>query len=138
MSIFILIYVDDIIITSSVLTAIDELLALLRNNFAIKDLGDLNFFLSTKVKRLPKCLLSSQQWYILDLLKTMKMLEAKPISFPMASSHSLSAYDSDLFPDTTLFRSIVGSLQYLSLTRPDLEFAINCVCQFMHRPTKLH
>lgn len=60
MSIFILIYIDDIIITSSVLTAIDELLALLQNNFAIKDLIDLNFFLSTKVKRLPKCLLSSQ------------------------------------------------------------------------------
>jgi len=40
--------------------------------------------------------------------------------------------------EPSLYRSTVGSLQYLSLTRPDLAFAVNRVCQFMHRPTKLH
>ncbi|KAF5481944.1 hypothetical protein F2P56_002554 [Juglans regia] len=137
-TIFILIYVDDIIVTSLVLTTIDELLALLQNDFAVKDLGDVNFFLSIELQRLPEGLLLSLLQYILDLLRTTKMLEAKPISSPMASSHSPSAYDSDPFPDTTLFRSTIGSPQYLSLTRPNLAFAVNRVCQFMHRPTKLH
>jgi hypothetical protein len=66
------------------------------------------------------------------------MLEAKPISSPMSSSTSLSAFDGDSMDDPLLYRSTVGSLQYLSLTRPDLAFAVNRVCQFMHKPTKLH
>jgi len=66
------------------------------------------------------------------------MHEAKPISSPMASSSSLSAFSGDAMEDQSLYRSTVGSLQYLSLTRPDLGFAVNRVCQFMHRPLKPH
>jgi hypothetical protein len=66
------------------------------------------------------------------------MHEAKPISSPMYSSHTFSANMGDSMEDSTLFRSTVGSLQYLSLTRPDLAFAINKVCQFMHHPTNIH
>jgi len=63
------------------------------------------------------------------------MLEAKPITSPTSSSHILSAYKGDPMVDPSLYRSTVG---YLSLTQPDLAFAVSCVCQFMHRPTKLH
>jgi hypothetical protein len=66
------------------------------------------------------------------------MHEAKPISSPMASSSSLSAFSGDPMEDPTLYRSTVGSLQYLSFTRPDLRFAVNRVCQFMHRPLQPH
>ena len=66
------------------------------------------------------------------------MLQAKPISSPMSNSKSLTAFDGELFPDVTLFCRTIGSLQYLSLTRLDLSFAINRVCQYMHRPTTLH
>jgi len=65
-------------------------------------------------------------------------LEAKPITSPMSSSTVLSAFIGDPMEDPSLYRSTVGSLQYLSLTRPDLGFAVNRVCQFMHRPTTLH
>ena len=66
------------------------------------------------------------------------MLHAKPISSPMSNAKPLSAFDGAIFPDLTLFRGTIGSLQYLSITRPDLSFAVNRVCQFMHRPTTTH
>jgi hypothetical protein len=66
------------------------------------------------------------------------MHETKLISSPMSSSHTLSANTGDLVEDSTLFRSTVGTLQYLSLTRPNLVFAVNRVCQFMHHPTNIH
>jgi hypothetical protein len=135
---YLLIYVDDIIITGSAPAAITELLQLLRVDFAVKDLGDLHFFLGVEVLKLKSGLLLSQRRYIMDLLKKTNMLEAKPITSPMSSSTVLSAFIGDPMEDPSLYRSTVGSLQYLSLTRPDLGFAVNRVCQFMHRPTTLH
>jgi hypothetical protein len=66
------------------------------------------------------------------------MADAKPVNSPMSSSSALSAFMGDPMEDPSLYCSTVGSLQYLSLTGPDLAFAVNRVCQFMHRPTKLH
>jgi hypothetical protein len=133
---FLLIYVDDIIIVSSVPTAIDKLLQLLSNDFAVKNLGTLHYFLGIEVIPVKDGLLLSQQRYIRDLLSKTNMTEAKPVSSPMASSSTLSAFTG--VEDPTLHRSVVGSLQYLSFTRPNLAFAVSRVCQFMHRPTKLH
>uniref|UniRef100_A0A2N9G7W9 Reverse transcriptase Ty1/copia-type domain-containing protein n=1 Tax=Fagus sylvatica TaxID=28930 RepID=A0A2N9G7W9_FAGSY len=135
---FILIYVDDIIITSFSSSAIDNLLSSLQTDFAVKDLGSLHYFLGIEVIRNNAGILLSQKRYILDLLKRTHMLEAKPVSSPMASSTSLSAHEGEPFPDQTLFRSTVGALQYLSLTRPDIAFTINKLSQFMHKPTLLH
>lgn len=66
------------------------------------------------------------------------MPEAKPITSPMSSSSVLLAFAGDSMEDHFLYCSIVGSLQCLSLTQLDLGFVVNRVCQFMHRPTKLH
>jgi ribosomal protein L5 len=64
------------------------------------------------------------------------MIEAKPMSTPMASSTNLSAYEGEPFSNHTLFRSTVGALQYLSITRPDIAFSVNKLSQFMHKPTQ--
>ena len=66
------------------------------------------------------------------------MLEAKPITTPMASSTTLSIHDGEPFPDHTLFCSTVGALQYLSITQPDIAFVVNKLSQFMHKPTLTH
>ena len=66
------------------------------------------------------------------------MLEAKPVNTPMAASTSLSAFDGTSYEDPTLFRSTVGGLQYLAITRPDIAFVVNKLSQFMHRPTVTH
>uniref|UniRef100_A0A2N9IA64 Reverse transcriptase Ty1/copia-type domain-containing protein n=1 Tax=Fagus sylvatica TaxID=28930 RepID=A0A2N9IA64_FAGSY len=138
LTMFILIYVDDIIITSSQPSAIDDLLTSLTHDFAVKDLGPLNFFLGIEVLSTPHGILLSQQRYIMDLLIRTKMNEAKPITTPMASTTSLSAFDGEPFPDHTLYRSTVGALQYLGLTRPDIAFPVNKLSQSMQKPMLLH
>ena len=66
------------------------------------------------------------------------MLEAKPVTSPMASTTSFSAFEKEPFLDHTLFWSIVGALQYLSLTHPDIVFPVNKLAQCMHKPTLTH
>ncbi|KAF5455583.1 hypothetical protein F2P56_025143 [Juglans regia] len=63
---------------------------------------------------------------------------AKPVTSPMSASVKLTLADGPDFEDPTLYRSTVGSLQYLSLTRPDVAYAVNKVCQFMHTPKTPH
>ena len=66
------------------------------------------------------------------------MLEAKPISTPMASSTNLSTFHGEPISDHTLFRSTVGALHYLSITRLDITFVVKKLSQIMHKPTLLH
>ena len=68
------------------------------------------------------------------------MSECKPVTTPLSTSDKLSIHEgTPLGPnDATQYRSIVGALQYLTLTRPDLAFAVNKVCQFLHAPTSVH
>uniref|UniRef100_A0A2N9FW98 Reverse transcriptase Ty1/copia-type domain-containing protein n=1 Tax=Fagus sylvatica TaxID=28930 RepID=A0A2N9FW98_FAGSY len=92
----------------------------------------------TTVLRNAQGALLSQKRYILDLLKHNHMLDAKPVRSPMATSTILSLFDGEPLDDPTPYRSIVGALQYLAITRPDIAFLVNKLSQFMHRPTSLH
>jgi hypothetical protein len=135
---FILIYVDDIIITCSRPSAIDDLLNLLQCDFSIKDLGSLNFFLGIEVVPTAEGCLLSQNRYILDILRCTNMLACKPISSPMSTSTSLTAFEGTSFDDPTLYRSTVGALQYLCITHLDISFTVNKLSQFMQKPTIIH
>ena len=68
------------------------------------------------------------------------MASCKPVSTPLSTSEKLSAYEGVPLhsEDATRYRSIVGALQYLTLTRPDIAFSVNKVCQFLHSPTDIH
>jgi len=133
-----LIYVDDIIVTGPDTEAISQLICNLQKDFALKDLGPLHYFLGVEALFDKHGLFLSQRRYITELLKKTNMLNANGVSSPMSSSASLSQFTGDAFSDDTLYRRVVGSLQYLSITRPDIAFAVGCVCQFMHRPTIPH
>jgi len=114
----VLIYVDDILITSSKPSAVSTVLKTLKQEFAVKDHGNLHFFfLGIKVIPSSNGFILSQHCYILDSLIKTKMIEAKPINCPMASSTHLSAFEGDLFSDSILFRNTVGAMQYLCITR---------------------
>ena len=127
---FVLIYVDDIIVTSSSDRAISALLRDLNKNFAIKDLGDLHYFLGMEVKKVHNGLLLTQEKYATDILGRVGMHTCKSAPTPLSTSEKLSLTDgTPLGPDDiTQYRSIVGALQYLTLTRPDLAFSVNKVC----------
>jgi histone deacetylase 1/2 len=76
----------------------------------------------------------------MDILEKVGTQECKSAPTPLSSSDPLSLVSGDpLGPeDSTKYRSIVGALQYLTLTRPDLSFSVNKVCQFLHAPTTVH
>jgi histone deacetylase 1/2 len=139
-TIYLLVYVDDIVVASSSIAATKALLKDIQADFALKDLGDLHYFLGTEVKKVCNGILWTQQKYTSDLLRRVGMLNCKPVSTPMSTTDKLSINDGDpLGPkDETEYRSIVGALQYLTLTRPDISFVVNKVCQFLHKPSKNH
>ena len=118
---FVLIYVDDIIVTSSSNEAISALFSDPNKHFAIKNLGDLHFFLGIEVKKLHDGLLLTQEKYAMDLLARVGMKNCKPAPMPLSPTEPLSLHDGvPLGPaDSTQYRSIVGALQYLTLTRPE-------------------
>ncbi|XP_073352573.1 retrovirus-related Pol polyprotein from transposon RE1 isoform X1 [Aegilops tauschii subsp. strangulata] len=138
--IFVLIYVDDIIVTSSSDEAVTGLLKDLSTEFALKDLGDLHYFLGIEVKKHEDGLHLSQEKYAADMVKKAGLQGYKPSPTPMSSSEKLSLTEGQLLSqdDSTKYRSLVGALQYLTLTRPDISFAVNKVCQFVHAPTTVH
>jgi hypothetical protein len=138
--IYLLVYVDDIIITSSSPSAIDALLADLKTNFAIKDLGDLHYFLGIEVKKVTDEILLTQEKYASDILHHAGMLLCKPAPTPLSTLDKLSAHGGDpLEPDVvTKYHNTVGALQYLAHTGPDLAFSINKVCQYLKSPTSIH
>lgn len=126
-SCYVLIYVDDIIILGSSTADIDYLIA------------SLNYFLGVEVSYPSKGgLFLSQSSYISDVLSRAQMLDAKAIATPMVSGSVIMAHQGETFSDPYLYRSIVGALQYVTLTRPEISFSVNKACQFMHSPKLIH
>lgn len=137
--IYLLIYVDDILITGSSASQVHELIHKLNHIFALKQLGKLDYFLGIKVRYLSSgALLLNQSKYIHDLLCKADMENSNSIGSPMVSSCRLSKFGTDSMSDATLYRSIVGALQYATLTRPDIAFSVNKVSQFMANPLESH
>ncbi|GJS47661.1 retrovirus-related pol polyprotein from transposon TNT 1-94 [Tanacetum coccineum] len=109
----------------------------LNKMFSLKDLGDLSFFLGLQITRSKTGLTLSQKAYIKDILNRSNMSLASPMSTP-ADPYSKLQKEGDPFSDPTLYRQVVGSLQYATNTRPDISYSVNRVCQYMHSPTNLH
>lgn len=100
----------------------------------MKDLGPVHHFLGVEIHRSTNTLHLSQTHYAYTLLDKAKMLDCKPMNTPMESKHP-GLHDTTPFPNPTIYRSLVGALQYLTLTRLDLSFSVNYVSQFMQYPT---
>lgn len=135
--VILLLYVDDILTATSE-SLLQSVICLLRSEFAMTDLGTLQYFLGISVHRSADGLFLSQGKYIRELLQKFKLDAANPASNPVDSKLKLSLKDGDPLPDATLYRSMVGALQYITFTRPDIAFAVQQVCLFMHAPRTSH
>ncbi|KAF7808519.1 Retrovirus-related Pol polyprotein from transposon TNT 1-94 [Senna tora] len=136
---FVLVYVDDVIVTGNSVEAIMNFVKTLNSKFSLKDLGPLHYFLGIQAQSLSDGgLLLTQTKYIKDLLLKVEMAGASPQKTPLTSSLRLSFHGSEVFEDPQKYRSVVGALQYVTITRPDLSFSVNKVCQFMHEPKLVH
>ena len=136
--IYLLVYVDDIIITGSNSSFLSTFISQFSSRFPLKDLGNLFYFLSVEVLPHPQGLFLSQHKYLQDLLTRAHMSNAKPVPTPMVMHPPLSTQTGAPLANPTEYRALVGSLQYLSLTRLDISFAVNRLSQYMHKPTEDH
>ena len=115
-----------------------QFIDILSKRFSLKDLGSLSYFLDIETQRSASGLLLTQRKYINDLLARVNMTTANPVSSPMMPTDRLQLTSGSALQDGLEYRMVVGSLQYLHFTRPDVSFAVNKRSQFMHRPTYVH
>jgi transposase InsO family protein len=125
---YLLLYVDDIVLTSNTPTYLDHLITQLNTVFDLKDLGTLHYFLGLQVSRTPISLYIKQTKYAYDLLKKHNMLNCKLASSPSCPNTRLSLHDGDPLTDPHGYRSMVGALHYLTFTRLDISFTVHQVC----------
>lgn len=134
----VLVYVDDLIITGDNNEEIQRVKENLSVRFQMKELGELKHFLGLEIDRSKEGVFLCQQKYATDLLNKYGMMECKSISTPMEANTKLCAHEGKDLEDTTMYRQLVGSLIYLTLTRPDITFAVGVVSRFMQSPKKPH
>nr|GEW74712.1 hypothetical protein [Tanacetum cinerariifolium] len=135
---YIMVYVDDIIVTGNNKGTINNIICQLGSAFSLKELGSLDYFLGIEIVPYVSGILLSQKKYILELLQSDGLSNCNPVSSPMDTSSSLSLDESTAFSNPVKYRQVVGSLQYVTLYRPDIAFAVNKVCQYTHAPTENH
>nr|KYP52829.1 hypothetical protein KK1_025215 [Cajanus cajan]KYP69810.1 hypothetical protein KK1_009016 [Cajanus cajan] len=136
---YMLVYVDDILITGNNVDFVQHIISKLNKLFPLKDLGKLHYFFEIEVKSLNDGkLLLSQSKYASNLLHKLKMQDAKPVKTPLATGCKFQSKGTEATEDPSLYRSVVGALQYLTITRPDLAFTVHKLCQYMHRPLQSH
>eukprot|EP00253_Pinus_taeda_P036544 PITA_36544 len=102
--------------------------------FEMTDLGYVHYYLGIEVTQHPKSIFLSQKKYIGDLLNRFGMTECNPLSTPMEQNLKLTSIEGKEFEDATKYRQLVGSLIYLTTTRPDISFVVGILSRFMQKP----
>ena len=120
-----LIYVDDMIITGNDVACVVNLKQVLDQKFGIKDLGSLKYFLGLEIAIGAKGISINQRKYALDVLKEAGMLGCKPAKTPMEQQLKLSKSDGEVLKDAGQYRRLIGKLMYLTLSRPDIIYAVH-------------
>lgn len=134
----VLIYVDDILITGSHSKHIESVIQNLNSEFALKDLGEFNYFIGVEVIPTLEGLHLSQTKYIGDILRKANMLDSKGYNTPMNIYDKLHKDKRVVFDKPSLYRSIIRSLQYVLIIKPDIAFNVNKLSQFLAALTVHH
>uniref|UniRef100_A0ACD5V1F3 Uncharacterized protein n=1 Tax=Avena sativa TaxID=4498 RepID=A0ACD5V1F3_AVESA len=135
---FLLLYVDDIVLTASSTALLQQLQQRLLSEFSMKDLGPLHYFLGIRVTRSSSGFFLSQHKYAEELLDRANMSQCRSAPTPVDTRAKLAAADGAPLADPSEYRSLVGALQYLTMTRPDLAYAVHQACLYMHDPREAH
>ena len=132
------IYVDDLIYMGTNIQVAEEFKQSMMKEFEMSDLGLMKYFLGIQVKQAKGEIFISQEKYTKDMLRKFQMDKSKPVSTPMSLNEKLKQDDGAEKADAELYRRLVGSLIYLTNTRPDIIHAVNVVSRFIQEPSKLH
>ncbi|GJS47878.1 retrovirus-related pol polyprotein from transposon RE1 [Tanacetum coccineum] len=131
-------YVDDLLVIGSNDHLVKKFKKQMESEFDMSDMGLVSYFLGMEIKQLPNGVHISQRKYASDMLKKFKMFLCKPVTSPLVYKCKLSKDDGKKLVNPTRFRSIVGSLLYLTISRPDLAFAASFLSRFMGEPSSSH
>ena len=132
------VYVDDLIITGECVQDINKFKSQMEKLFSMSDLGLLSYYLGIEVCQNSQGITLNQSAYAKKVLDKCGMKDCNPSQIPMEPRLKLSKESTSPPVDTTLYRSIVGSLRYLLHTRPDLAFSVGMVSRYMEKPTTEH
>jgi hypothetical protein len=133
-----LLYVDDILITGDDVEHISLVKQQLGEHFQMSDLGPLSYFLGIEVKQCANGYYISQTKYIQDLIARSGITDNQTTATPMDLHLQLRPTDGTPLPDPSRYRQLVGSLVYLTVTRPDIAHAVHILSQFVSAPTSVH
>lgn len=106
-------------------------------HFKMTNLGLMNYFLGMEVDHGPTGIFICQKKYVEGLLKKYKMESCNPVTTPLQVNEKLCKDDGSKKADEKVYRSMIGSLMYLTSTRPDLMFSTSLLSRFMHNPSQL-
>jgi hypothetical protein len=132
------VYVDDLVVTGPDNQQVSAFIQQLCSHFDCRDLGPLSFFLGMHAVPKPGGLFLSQTRYATELLSRFGMATCSPVSTPLPTGPLPRRDEGELYPNPTVYRQMVGGLQYLTLTRPDLAYAVNFVSRFLAQPRIPH
>ena len=130
-------YVDDMIYKGSSKLIVVEFKFIMMRKIEMSDLGLLHYFLGLEVNQNSDGIFISQRKYVIDLFNRFNMLNCKMAPTPMNANEKLFIDDGTGMSSARYYRNIVGGLNYLSHTRPDIAY-VCVVSRFMHGPTKHH
>ena len=134
----ILLYVDDMLITGDDPEYITFVKDRLCDQFMMSDLGSLSYFLGIEIESTAAGYYLSQSKYIQDLLARSGLTDTRTAATPMELHLHLKPSDGLPLADPTRYRHLVGSLVYLTATRPDIAYAVHILTQFVSAPTTVH
>ncbi|GKA82123.1 retrovirus-related pol polyprotein from transposon TNT 1-94 [Tanacetum coccineum] len=132
------IYVDDIIFGSTCQELCDDFAKIMHDEFEMSMMGELNFFLGLQIKQLEDGIFFNQSKYIKEMLKKFGLEDSKPMKTPMSTETKLTKDEEGESVDNTKYRGMIGSLLYLTASRPDIMFSV-CLCaRFQEDPKTSH
>ncbi|GKB50169.1 putative ribonuclease H-like domain-containing protein, partial [Tanacetum coccineum] len=132
------VYVDDIIFGSTKKSWCDEFEALMKSRFQMSSMGELTFFLGLQVKQKPNGIFISQDKYVAEILKKFDFASVKTASTPIETQKPLVKDEEASDVDVHLYRSMIGSLMYVTASRPDIMFAVCACSRFQVTPKTSH
>ncbi|GJV09897.1 retrovirus-related pol polyprotein from transposon TNT 1-94 [Tanacetum coccineum] len=132
------IYVDDIIFGSTCQEMCDDFAKIMHDEFEMSMMGELNFFLGLQIKQLEDGIFFNQSKYIKEMLKKFRLEDSKPMKTPISTETKLTKDVEGESVDNTKYRGMIGSLLYLTASRPDIMFSV-CLCaRFQEDPKTSH
>nr|DAD41107.1 TPA_asm: hypothetical protein HUJ06_015430 [Nelumbo nucifera] len=131
-------YVDDLIFTRNDESMFYEFKSSMMREFDMTNLGKMRYFLGVEVLQKTDGIYIRQKKYALDVLKRFGMEESNFVHNPIVPGFKVFKDESGVKVDITFFKQVVGSLMYLTSTRPDLMFVVSLISRYMGQPTELH